>query len=102
MAFRAGFDSPRNPTAVEVNEHSAAGDNVNGRRFKATQIVPLTSRFLSNASVSYYGYANPGTATSAAAWRIFQDDHGGTQTLLADGNDAFDNVWDNASSLTYS
>lgn len=56
-------------------------------------------------TLAYLGHAWPGTATSAAAWRIqkmvFGAD-GDVTTTWADGNTAFDNVWDNRASLSYS
>lgn len=55
--------------------------------------------------VTYRGDALPGTLTSAASWRVqrltIQSD-GDTEVLFADGNDNFDNIWDNRLSLSYS
>lgn len=55
--------------------------------------------------VTYRGDATPGTATSAAAWRVqrltLQSD-GDVEVLFADGNDSYDNIWDNRLSLSYS
>lgn len=55
--------------------------------------------------VTYRGDALPGTLTSAASWRIqrltIQSD-GDMEVLFADGNDNFDNIWDNRLSLSYS
>jgi len=55
--------------------------------------------------VTYRGDALPGTATSAAAWRVqrmtLQSD-GDIAIVFADGNDNFDNIWDNRLSLSYS
>lgn len=55
--------------------------------------------------VTYRGDALPGTLTSAALWRVqrltFQAD-GDVEILYADGDDAFDNIWDNRLSLSYS
>lgn len=55
--------------------------------------------------VTYRGDALPGTLTSAALWRVqrltIQSD-GDTEVLFADGDDNFDNVWDNRLSLSYS
>lgn len=55
--------------------------------------------------VTYRGDATPGTVTSAASWRVtrmtLQSD-GDIDILFADGNDSFDNIWDNRLSLTYS
>ena len=55
--------------------------------------------------VTYRGDAVPGTAESTAAWRVtrltMQDD-GDIEVLYADGNDTFDNRWDQRLSLSYS
>lgn len=53
----------------------------------------------------YIGEAEPGSATSAAVWRIRKLVYSGTQLteiLWADGNTKFDNIWDNRASLSYS
>lgn len=56
-----------------------------------------------SATVTYIGQAAPGTATSAASWRIQRMSVSGTVTTLAyaDGDLNFNNIWDNRSSLTY-
>lgn len=55
--------------------------------------------------VTYRGDAVPGSATSAAAWRVqrmtMQSD-GDIEILYADGDDSFNNIWDNRLSLSYS
>ena len=55
--------------------------------------------------VTYRGDALPGTATSAASWRItrmtIQSD-GDIAILFEDGDDNFDNIWDNRLSGAYS
>lgn len=57
-----------------------------------------------NSSTTYVGWAAPGTATSAASWRIQKIAVSGTVTTItwADGDQSFDNIWDNRASLTYS
>lgn len=57
-------------------------------------------RMASSGGYDYFGYASPGTASSAASWKIKRMDSNGIITW-ADGNASFDNVWDNHSSLTY-
>jgi len=55
--------------------------------------------------VTYRGDALPGSATSATAWRVqrlTQQSDGDMEILFADGNDNFDNIWDNRLSLSYS
>ena len=53
--------------------------------------------------ITYVGDSVPGTAASEGAWRIKRLTE--TATLLtiqyADGDQDFDNVWDNRASLTY-
>jgi len=57
-----------------------------------------------SSTVSYVGKAAPGTAETAAAWKISRITVTGTVTKieLADGNANYDNIWDNRASLTYS
>lgn len=55
--------------------------------------------------VIYSGAAAPGSLTSSAVWRIsrvtLQSD-GDVTVEWADGNDAYDNIWDNRVALSYS
>jgi len=56
-----------------------------------------------DANIEYIGKAVPGTATSAASWQIRKlDSTTGTVMTWADGNNDFDNIWDNRESLSYS
>ena len=52
----------------------------------------------------YVGEALPGTATSAALWRIKKIVTTGADIAItwADGNDYFDNIWTSRASLSYS
>ena len=53
----------------------------------------------------YRGSAVPGTAEAAASWRceeITIATDGDVTILFADGDDLFNNVWDNRASLSYS
>ena len=55
--------------------------------------------------VTYRGDALPGTTTSAAAWRVqrlTQQSDGDMEILFADGDDSYNNIWDNRLSLSYS
>ena len=54
--------------------------------------------------VTYIGEAIPGTALSAATWRIKRMTEVDPDLTIewADGNHAFDNVWNNRASLSYS
>ena len=57
-------------------------------------------------TVIYRGWANPGTATSTSSWRIRRTTFVGSDEDVvhewADGNDNFDNIWDDRASYTYS
>lgn len=52
----------------------------------------------------YTGYAPFGVATSTAGWQVFRQavTAGGLgEAIAADGDTAYDNIWDNRASLTY-
>jgi len=51
---------------------------------------------------TYFGFAAPTSATSAARWKIKRLTQATNVFQLADGNDQYDNVWDNRASLSYS
>jgi len=57
-----------------------------------------------SSPTEYYGFANPGTATSSAYWKIMRKTvSGAIETFeFADGDANFDNVWDDRASLSYS
>lgn len=60
----------------------------------------------SDSDIFYIGWADPGTATSEASWRIQRFTE--TSNLFdiggewADGNADFDNIWDDRETLSYS
>jgi hypothetical protein len=56
-----------------------------------------------SSTVSYLGKAAPGTATSAASWKISKITISGSLTSItyADSNSDYDNIWDNRGSLSY-
>jgi len=54
-------------------------------------------------NVTYVGYATAGTATSAASWKIIKiDETNGLAITLADGDEEYNNIWDNRVTLSYS
>ena len=58
-----------------------------------------------DASTIYQGYAAQGSATSAAVWKIRRVTVNSNNTVTvtyADGDQHFNNVWDNRASLSYS
>jgi hypothetical protein len=72
--------------------------------------VPLTTRTdtidpAATPTVTYRGDAIPGTLTSTASWRVTrltEQADGDLEVLYADGDDLFNNIWDNRLSLSYS
>lgn len=62
-----------------------------------------TTRIETVSTLTYIGNAVIGSATSGALWQIKRlDTTSGLTKLWADGNDNFDNIWDNRASLSYS
>jgi len=59
-----------------------------------------------NGNLIYQGQAVPGSAKSAAVWKIKKFTYDGSSNLtdiqFADGNNDFDNIWNNRASLNYS
>jgi len=97
-------------TSQRDQEQRSWSDTADARR---VIIVDLTGTEISSHStdqllldkasstITYVGVATRGTATSAAAWKIFKlDTTSGLSKKWASG--AYDQVWDNRASLTYS
>jgi hypothetical protein len=57
-----------------------------------------------NKNLSYIGKSVIGSSQAGAVWQISRLQTTGTVTLLqyADGDNSFDNIWNNRASLTYS
>ncbi len=90
---------------IDMAEHGRAGGVSTGQPYKAIQEVPLKIILDEpDASTTYVGEANHGTATTAAAWRIKKIVVSGTLTTIsyAGGNDNFNKIWDDRASLAYS
>jgi hypothetical protein len=74
-----------------------------------TLASPIRRKVLWDGSdpiVNYFGEANFGASPSEACWRIarlmFSGENNASLALeYADGNDNFDNVWEDRTSLTY-
>jgi hypothetical protein len=63
---------------------------------------PIVDEYDSNTT--YVGYAGFGASKADAVWQIKKVLRNGTVTeiLWADGNDRYDNIWNNRTALTYS
>lgn len=70
----------------------------------AEQLMSKRTDIVSDLEM-YIGWAAPGVATSAPKWRIkhitVSSDLLDSAEYWADGNTAFDNVWDDRASLNY-
>lgn len=56
-----------------------------------------------DSNIQYIGLASVGSLTSAEVWQIMKvDETSGTVITFADGDDSYDNEWDERESLTYS
>ena len=56
-------------------------------------------------TITYVGTALPGSATSVAVWQVQKIDESGSPEMIitwADGNNSFDNIWDDRAILNYS
>lgn len=69
-------------------------------QFTSDQLFTL--RVDEAGTYTYLGDALPGTATSVALWRVRRLTVADNTIEFADGDDSFDNVWDDRASLTYS
>jgi len=73
--------------------------------FSSVALATLIDFAGGSPEIIYTGKAQPGTLTSVASWRISRttiqaDDD--VQVEWADGDDAYDNIWDNRAALSYS
>lgn len=57
-----------------------------------------------SSTITYVGEAAPGSSTASAVWKIKRLQTVATVTTIAwaDGNENFDNIWNNRAILTYS
>jgi hypothetical protein len=82
-----GFIDTSNPLPVQLDGDFAINTQLNS----------------GNSNIEYIGIAPIGSATSAAVWKIKRVNYTtGTVIEYADGNENFDNIFDNRESLTYS
>lgn len=66
-----------------------------------TKIITIDN---ASSSITYFGYADPGSLTSGATWRILRKEIVSatiTEFKYADSDANYDNVWDDRASLTY-
>ena len=91
------------PTDIsgEIEGKRATQDNPLAVAFNARYAVIIDE---SSSTIIYVGKAIIGSLSSASVWQIMRIQVISTQTIItwADGNNFFDNIWDNRASLNYS
>jgi len=92
--------------AINLNLSGKKEDSTTAVAMEIAQYMKKVD-FVDASDLIYIGEATPGTATSAASWRIQRvNTSDGTDSDIAiewaDGNANFDNVWDDHLTLTYS
>jgi len=92
-----------NGDVIDMSEHGRSGGVSTGQPFKFTDLVNYAMKITEDGSNTYIACANPGTAESAAKWKVMcLDDSTGIRITWADGNTNFDNVATDLTALTYS
>lgn len=72
---------------------------------KVVDFAILYDQDAATPTQGYHGLAYPGADKAAAVWQIKLVTYGAdgdVSVTWADGNAAFDNIWDNRASLSYS
>ncbi len=71
-----------------------------------SQSPPMATEVdVASATINYVGKAPIGTTSATAGWQIQKltiDANGGVSIKWADGNDDYDNIWDDRAALSYS
>lgn len=100
-----GKGAIKDGSVIDMAEHGRAGGVSTGQGFKVVKdVVEKTIIDEASATVTYVGTALVATGTDGALWQITRITESGTTTTIetADGDDNYDNVWDNRASLSYS
>jgi len=109
---------PSSNTAITIADNGDAAEGattdtawVSGAGTVIGLLKTIGSRYISEMAYDgannliYFGQADPGTATSAAAWQVRSFTYVGanlTAVLYSNGSRAFNAIWDNRASLSYS
>jgi hypothetical protein len=95
----AGYDAPGPNT--QLNKLSVGNDGSLKASVSSVGFSVLVSDV--SSTVSYVGEAAPGSAASAAVWRIKKlDSSSGLVVTWASGNSNFDKVWNSRAGYSYS
>ena len=90
------------PDPISFETFGRVGNSADGEGYRKTQKVPETTRIDDTGTYIYVGYAIPGSATSGAVWRVKRIENATGNSLWADGDALYNNVWDDHASLSYS
>ena len=94
----AGIYRSAEPTLVD-GEGSALALSSKGNAWM--EVYPWQVKVETDDTYTYVAVATPGTSEDAAAWRVYRTDSDGN-LLYADGNELFDNVATDLTTLDYS
>ena len=102
-----GKGSLKDGDVIGMAEHGRAGGDSTGQPYKFTREVDEPTLVDEvDADTTYVGKTKQGSTgdTSSAIWQIRKISVSGTVTTIAyaDGNDSYDNIWANRTSLSYS
>lgn len=99
---------PASGATLYSKDTSLGGDIYIGVPGPPTPVIPEeemldTEIDQSIVGVTYIGQAQPGTAKSAAAWRIKRVTESGAETSVdwAEGSAEFTHIWDDRAALSY-
>lgn len=84
---------------ARVQRHSIGGIDVD-EQIVASSPLTFLKDDTTTAGYTYLGEALPGTATSAASWRIARV-NGTTDAVYYASTGDFNQIWDNRASLSY-
>jgi len=90
--------NPDQVTVQDVGSNRRALDILNNPKDEMLQLDDAGS------GVTYVGTAAPGAASSAATWKIKRMTESGADIVIewANGDAAYDNIWDDRAALSYS
>lgn len=101
-----GKHGPADGSVIDMAEHGRAGGNSTKQGFKYIGDIQEAVRVDNKSgddNITYIGKSYPGAGTDTANWQIKKiDETSGTVITFADGDDNYDNIYDDRESLSYS
>lgn len=97
------MDHQLNPYPDKLSDVSGATINPATEEKQDAIIGNFALKLVEVGSVTYLGKAPIGSSTSSAVWQVKKiDETSGLVVTWADGNDLFDNIFDDYLTLSYS